>query len=100
MYHDCGFTKENHWFRYRAAAIIVEDGCVLLAGNDVDDYLYSVGGGVHMSETAEDAVVREVLKKPVSITRWTDWRSSMKISSRAAAVFRGCTAMSWPSISS
>ena len=63
MYHDCGFTKENHWFRYRAAAIIVEDGCVLLAGNDVDDYLYSVGGGVHMSETAEDAVVREVFEE-------------------------------------
>ena len=23
MDFDCGFTKENHWFRYRAAAIIV-----------------------------------------------------------------------------
>ena len=23
--YDCGFTKENNWFRYRAAAIIVED---------------------------------------------------------------------------
>lgn len=23
--YDCGFTKENKWFRYRAAAIIVED---------------------------------------------------------------------------
>ena len=25
MDFDCGITKENHWFRYRAAAIIVED---------------------------------------------------------------------------
>ena len=38
MSYDCGFQKENNWFRYRAAAIIVEDGCVLFAGNEVDDY--------------------------------------------------------------
>ena len=57
---DCGFTVENHWFRYRAAAIIVEDGCVLFAGNATADYLYSIGGGVGMGETAEEAVRREV----------------------------------------
>lgn len=61
--HDCGFTRENHWFRYRVAAIIVENGCVLLAGNENEDYLYSVGGGVHMGETAEAAVLREVLEE-------------------------------------
>lgn len=60
---DCGFTQENKWFSYRAAAIIVEDGCVLLAGNDRDDYFYSVGGGVHVGETAEEAVVREVIEE-------------------------------------
>lgn len=60
---DCGFTEENHWFRYRAAAIIVENGCVLFAGNAREDYLYSVGGAVHMGETAEAAVVREVLEE-------------------------------------
>lgn len=60
---DCGFTKENNWFRYRAGAIIIEDGCVLLAGNENEDYLYSVGGGVHMGETAEDAVRREVYEE-------------------------------------
>ena len=63
MSYDCGFTKENNWFRYRAAAIIVEDGCILFAGNDVDDYYYSVGGGVHVNETAEEAVVREVFEE-------------------------------------
>lgn len=62
-FYDCGFTKENKWFRYRAAAIIVEDGCVLLAGNELEDYLYSIGGGVHMGETAEQAVLREVLEE-------------------------------------
>ena len=60
---DCGFTKENHWFRYRAAAIIVEDGCVLFAGNEREDYYYSIGGGVHMGEAAEDAVIREVFEE-------------------------------------
>lgn len=63
MEFDCCFTNENNWFRYRAAAIIVEEGCVLLVGNDKEDYLYSVGGGVHMNESAEDAVVREVLEE-------------------------------------
>lgn len=60
---DCGFTKEKNWFRYRAAAIIVENDCVLLATNDKVDYYYSVGGGVQMGEKAEDAVVREVFEE-------------------------------------
>lgn len=61
--YDCGFTKENNWFRYRAAAIIIENGCVLFAGNEREDYLYSIGGGVHMGETAEAAVLREVFEE-------------------------------------
>ena len=63
MTFDCGFQKENNWFRYRAAAIIVEDGCVSFAGNANEDYLYSIGGGVHMNEKAEDAVRREVFEE-------------------------------------
>ena len=63
MTYDCGFTHENNWFRYRAGAIIIENGCVLFAGNANEDYLYSIGGGVHMGETAEDAVLREVFEE-------------------------------------
>ena len=63
MEYDCGFIKENNWFRYRAAAIIIENGCVLFAGNEKDNYYYSVGGAVHMNESAEEAVVREVLEE-------------------------------------
>ena len=61
--YDCGFTKENNWFRYRAAAIIIENDCVLFAGNEIEDYYYSIGGGVHMGETDEDAVLREVFEE-------------------------------------
>ena len=61
--YDCGFTRENHWFRYRAAAIIVEDGCVLFTEDPKGRYFYSVGGGVQMGESARDAVVRKVLEE-------------------------------------
>ena len=63
MEQDCALRNEKKAFRYRAAAIIVEDNCVLFAGNEVDDYFYSVGGAVHMGETAEEAVKREVLEE-------------------------------------
>ena len=60
---DCGFTKNNNWFRYRAAAIILENDCVLMASNEMSDYFYSVGGGVQLGETAAQAVVREVYEE-------------------------------------
>ncbi len=63
MEYDCGFNKGKKWFRYRAAAIIVEDNCVLLAGNETDDYFYSIGGAVYMGENAEEAVKREVFEE-------------------------------------
>ena len=63
MEYNCGFTKDNKRFRYRAAATIIEDNCILFAGNASEDYFYSVGGAVHMGETAEDAAVREVYEE-------------------------------------
>ncbi len=57
---DCGFDKDGRWFRYRAAAIIMRDGKVLMARNDAEPYFYSIGGGVQHMETAEAAVRREV----------------------------------------
>ena len=47
----------------RVGAIILKDGKFLLAGNDFNDYLYSVGGRIRFGETAEQAVVREVLEE-------------------------------------
>ena len=46
----------------RAGAIIMKDGKLLMVSND-RDYLYSVGGRLKFGETAEDAVVREVLEE-------------------------------------
>ena len=60
---DCSFTVNEGWFRYRSAAIIIENGCVLMAKNDLDDYYYSVGGAVKLNESAEEAVMREVLEE-------------------------------------
>ncbi len=60
---DCNFTRDHNWFHYRVGAIIIEGDCVLMAGNEKMDYLYSVGGGVHMGETAEEAVIREVYEE-------------------------------------
>lgn len=37
--------------------------CVMFAGNELEDYYYSIGSGVHMGETAEDAVKREVFEE-------------------------------------
>ncbi len=41
----------------------MENGCVLLAKNDKENYYYSVGGGVHIGETAKDAVERECFEE-------------------------------------
>lgn len=46
----------------RAAAIIIENGCVPFAGNENEDY-YSIGSGVHMGESAESAVLQEVFEE-------------------------------------
>lgn len=60
---DCGFVSPEGWFRFRACAIIINDGNVLFAKNESENYYYSVGGGVHLHETAEQAVLREVLEE-------------------------------------
>ena len=60
---DCCFTHEENWFRYRVGAIILEENSVLVATNDACDFYYSIGGGVHLDESAEEAVRREVLEE-------------------------------------
>lgn len=47
----------------RTGAIIKKDSKILMVGNERSDYLYSVGGRIKMGESAEEAIVREVLEE-------------------------------------
>lgn len=60
---DCCMTADGAWFRYRVGAVIVADGCALFARTERGGYYYSVGGGVHIGERSDEAVVREVLEE-------------------------------------
>lgn len=60
MKKDCCFTNDQHWFRYRAAGLVIENGKALFVTDSTLDYCYTAGGGVHMGEKAEDCVRREL----------------------------------------
>lgn len=60
---DCCFVNGKNWFRYRTGAIIVEDNKALFVTDDTIDYYYTVGGGVHLGESSEDCVKREVAEE-------------------------------------
>ncbi len=47
----------------RVGAIIMKNGQLLMVGNERSDYLYSVGGRIKFGETAEEAIVREVMEE-------------------------------------
>ena len=47
----------------RVGAIIMKNGKLLMVGNERSDYLYSVGGRIKFGETAEEAIVREILEE-------------------------------------
>lgn len=64
MEQNCCFsTADDKRFRYRAAAVIVENGHVLMATNNKAGYYYSIGGAVHIGELAQDAAVREAYEE-------------------------------------
>ena len=61
MNKDMCVVCDDGFLNIRAGAIIMKDGELLMVSND-RDYLYSVGGRLKFGETAEEAVVREVLE--------------------------------------
>lgn len=63
MNKDMCVPCDNGILNIRVGAIIMQDGKILMAGNERVDYLYSVGGRIKFGETAEEAVVREVLEE-------------------------------------
>lgn len=63
MKYDCGFEKENHWFRYRTGGILIHDNKMLFVKSNFGDYYYMIGGGVQMGETSHDCIEREVFEE-------------------------------------
>ena len=64
MNNDMTAPCGNGLINLRVGAVIMKDGQILMVGNRIrPDYLYSVGGRIKFGETAEEAVVREVLEE-------------------------------------
>lgn len=64
MHHsDITLPIDNGTINIRVGAIIMKDGKFLMTGNPRVDYLYSVGGRIKFGESAEEAVIREVLEE-------------------------------------
>lgn len=61
--YDCVFRKENHWFRYRTGAILICDNKMLFVKSSIGNYYYMIGGGVHLGETSEKCIEREVYEE-------------------------------------
>lgn len=60
---DLSFITEKGKFNYRVGAIIMHNNNLLMVKDEFSDYYYSVGGRVHMHETLEDAIRREVFEE-------------------------------------
>ena len=63
MNYDCGFEKGNNWFRYRTGGILIYNHKMLFVKSKIGDYYYMIGGGVHMGETSDTCIEREVLEE-------------------------------------
>lgn len=63
MKYDCGFEKGDNWFRYRTGGILIHDNKMLFVKSAIGDYYYMIGGGVHLGETSESCIEREILEE-------------------------------------
>lgn len=53
------WKNDDGYFSMRAAALIIRDGCALLAQSRKHDCYYTIGGGVCQNESSADAILRE-----------------------------------------
>ena len=60
---DCSFISGKKRFRYRVGGIVLCDGYALFGTNEECGYYYTVGGGVHIGERSEDAILRELFEE-------------------------------------
>ncbi|UII56148.1 NUDIX hydrolase [Cytobacillus spongiae] len=57
---DLVFVKGNQCFNYRAAAVCIEEGHILLNRGKEEDYWFLPGGRVQMMESGAEALRREL----------------------------------------
>lgn len=60
MTTDITFIENQARFRYRAAAVIIEEGAVAFMTNPDENYYYSLGGAVQLGESSKEALLREI----------------------------------------
>jgi len=60
---DISFRTAEGRFNFRVGAIIIHENQILMVKNHRDPYYYSVGGRVHLHETLEEAILREVMEE-------------------------------------
>ena len=60
---EVSFITDKYWFRQRAGALIVENNHALFMTSDNLNFVYTVGGGVKIAETAADCVRREIMEE-------------------------------------
>jgi 8-oxo-dGTP pyrophosphatase MutT (NUDIX family) len=60
---DWSVKKSGTICTLRAAALIIKDNKLLAAKNSDYDCYYTVGGGIKINETSEEAVIREVYEE-------------------------------------
>lgn len=60
---DLSFKCDNKKFNYRVCAMIISDNRILAMHDEHSPYFYLPGGRVSMGETAEQAIIREMLEE-------------------------------------
>ena len=60
MLAEISFQEEHRRFRYKAAALIIEEGAVAFMTNPDESYFYPLGGAVQLGESSQEAVKREI----------------------------------------
>lgn len=60
---DLTFGTQEGRFNFRACAVVIKDGRLLCMRDEVAPYYYLLGGRVEIFETAEQAVLREILEE-------------------------------------
>ncbi len=60
---DISFRTAGGHFQFRVGAIIIQDNKILMVRSHRDPHYHSVGGRVHLHETLEEAILREVFEE-------------------------------------